>query len=88
MRPEEPERHSGRILDAVRMPADTRRESDPRITTRKRLHCAPASNRRNPGNTGLGRGSKPIGQLSRMMLKVPKVVELQFQFAERKPGES
>ena len=39
------------------------------------------SNRRNPGDADLGRRSEPIDQLSGVMLKVPNVVELQFQFA-------
>jgi hypothetical protein len=47
-----------------------------------------ASNSNNPGAADLGRRSEPIDQLSRVMLKVANVVELQFQFAEREPEES
>ena len=60
-----------------------------KLETQKRwaaLHSA--SNRSNPGDADMAHGSQPIDQLSGVMLKVPNVVELQFQFAERKPGKS
>jgi hypothetical protein len=41
----------------------------------------------NPHYADLGHRPQPINQLPGVMLKVPKVVELQFQFAERQPGK-
>jgi hypothetical protein len=47
-----------------------------------------ASNRSNPGDADLAYCPKPIDQLPGVMLNVPNIVDLQFQFAERKPVES
>jgi hypothetical protein len=44
-----------------------------------------ASNRNNPVDADLARRSKPIDQLSRVMLNVANVVKLQFELTERKP---
>ena len=46
-----------------------------------------ASNRANPSDTDVTDRSEPIDQLSRVMLKVPNIVKLQLEFAERKPVE-
>jgi hypothetical protein len=47
-----------------------------------------ASNRSNPGDPDLAHRSKPIDQLSGVMVNVPNVIDLQFQFAEGEPEES
>jgi len=57
-------------------------------TQMRRAALHSASNSTNPGHADLGHRSQPIDQLTGVMLKVPNVVELQFQFAERKPGKS